>query len=211
MKNLIIPFLLFPATSVSQTIHQIPYASSGNVIELAVENVSKITQPSVTVKASLPPAWLRFESQQSHIGDIASKSEGAARFVFGVDKSAPVNSEQSLSFTITGKQDQTWTKTITIIVAAPDRFELFQNYPNPFNPATTISYQLTSPSKVHLVVYNLLGQEVATLAEGEREAGFHQETWSSSSLSSGVYIYRITAIDRSGNKIVQNKTMSLVK
>lgn len=96
-------------------------------------------------------------------------------------------------------------------VSTPETFELFQNYPNPFNPTTTISYQLSSPGRVRLVVSNLLGQEVARLVDAEREAGFHQELWDASSLASGLYIYQITATDKSGNKFAHNKTMSLVK
>jgi hypothetical protein len=58
-----------------------------------------------------------------------------------------------------------WTKEITVAVAAPNKFEVFQNYPNPSNPTTAISYQLTANSSVSLKVYNLLGQEVASLVD----------------------------------------------
>ncbi|MGH2568733.1 MAG: T9SS type A sorting domain-containing protein [Bacteroidota bacterium] len=73
------------------------------------------------------------------------------------------------------------------------RNEFFQNYPNPFNPTTTISYQLATPSHLTLKVFNMLGQEVATLVYGQQLAGFHQATWSTSGFASGVYVYRLTA------------------
>lgn len=75
----------------------------------------------------------------------------------------------------------------------PTEFSLMQNYPNPFNPETTIPFALPVRSNVKLSVYDLLGREVATLAEGSFEAGTHTVSWDASNLSSGVYFYRLDA------------------
>lgn len=77
----------------------------------------------------------------------------------------------------------------------PDDYRLEQNYPNPFNPSTTIRYGLPHKSTVQLTVFNTLGQKVATLVQGEEEAGYHEVNFDGSSMSSGVYFYRLRAGD----------------
>ncbi len=77
--------------------------------------------------------------------------------------------------------------------ALPDRFALAQNYPNPFNPSTNVQFNLPSAATVQLRVYNMLGQEVATLVNGTVTAGVHTVKFDGSRLSSGIYIYRLTA------------------
>ncbi len=88
----------------------------------------------------------------------------------------------------------------------PGKFALEQNYPNPFNPSTNISFNLPASSQVTLKVYNLLGQEVATLVNGKLGSGLHSVRFDASGLSSGMYLYRIEA-----GSFVQNKKMMLIK
>lgn len=73
----------------------------------------------------------------------------------------------------------------------PNSIRLDQNYPNPFNPATTIQYSLPENQRVKLAVYDMLGREVAVLADGIRSAGEHMASWDASNLSSGIYIYSL--------------------
>jgi len=84
----------------------------------------------------------------------------------------------------------------------PDDFRLYQNFPNPFNPTTTIRFELPQDAVVTLKIYNLLGQEVASLiSQEEFDSGTNEIEFDASSLSSGVYFYRMTAsvIDDEGD------------
>lgn len=73
----------------------------------------------------------------------------------------------------------------------PKEYKLEQNYPNPFNPSTVIKYQLPFSGQVTIKIYNVLGKEVATIIDGEKEAGYHQIEFSGAKLASGIYIYRL--------------------
>ena len=72
----------------------------------------------------------------------------------------------------------------------PQEIRLFQNFPNPFNNSTIISYELPKATSVSIEIYSVLGQKVATLAQGLKQPGYHRVSWESS-LSSGVYYYTL--------------------
>lgn len=96
---------------------------------------------------------------------------------------------------------------------APVAFSLNQNYPNPFNPSTQISYTIPVGSEVTLAVYDLAGREVARLADRVMlSAGTHVADFDASSLTSGTYLYRITARPANGGTAyIRSRKMSLVK
>jgi len=89
----------------------------------------------------------------------------------------------------------------------PKDYVLEQNYPNPFNPSTVIRYQLPEAGKVRLEVFDVLGRQVATLADSENKpAGIHSVIFDAAGLSSGIYLYRLTA----GNT-TKTRTLTLIK
>jgi hypothetical protein len=94
----------------------------------------------------------------------------------------------------------------------PEKFELSQNYPNPFNPATTIEYSLLFESNVEISVFNILGEKVRELVNGQMAAGNHSVNFNASNLASGLYIYRIEAKSPSHNiQFISAKKMILLK
>ena len=88
----------------------------------------------------------------------------------------------------------------------PTEFTLEQNYPNPFNPSTTFRYSILTQSKVVIKIYDILGNEIATLMDEEKSVGTYELTWNAASLSSGVYFYQLTAGD-----FIQTHKMILIK
>ncbi len=88
----------------------------------------------------------------------------------------------------------------------PDKYSLSQNYPNPFNPVTSIKYQIPESGFTTLKVYDILGNEVASLVNEKREAGSYEVNFSGDGLSSGVYYYKL-----SSGSFSDTKKMMLVK
>ncbi|MEJ2196696.1 MAG: T9SS type A sorting domain-containing protein [Ignavibacteriaceae bacterium] len=88
----------------------------------------------------------------------------------------------------------------------PDYFSLKQNYPNPFNPSTIISWQLFTDSKINIKVFNVLGNEIATIVNEELPAGNYEVKFDASNLPSGIYFYKLTA-----NQFSETKKMTLIK
>lgn len=96
--------------------------------------------------------------------------------------------------------------------SAPKDFSLGQNYPNPFNPSTKISYALPAECNVKIQVYSIAGQLVGELVNGVQPAGNYEASFNASNLSSGMYIYRITAVSSDGNlQFSDTRKMMMIK
>jgi len=144
--------------------------------------------------------------------------EGLPRDPFAAYHSFPYCRVRSMafsdSFAFIGSNDSLWRRPLSEMTTSvsfsssqlPVAFDLKQNYPNPFNPSTTIRYGLPHKSAVQLTVFNTLGQQVATLVQGDQEAGYHEVRFDASGLSSGVYFYRLQAGD-----FTQTKRLMLLK
>lgn len=90
-------------------------------------------------------------------------------------------------------------------------FDIKQNYPNPFNSDTTIDFTLASDSRVTLKLFDVLGQEVMTLINGNYSSGMHKVNFDASGLNSGVYVYRIDAVGVDGKTFTSTRKMILNK
>ncbi len=88
----------------------------------------------------------------------------------------------------------------------PTAYKLYNNYPNPFNPVTSIKYDLPKASLVKIVLYDILGREVATLVNEKKEAGSYVIQWDASGYASGAYFYKIEA-----GVFIETKKMVLIK
>jgi len=99
-----------------------------------------------------------------------------------------------------------YSAVVMVDVKGPLTFDLGQNYPNPFNPSTKITYSVPVTGNVKLAVYNVVGEEVAVLVNGQVEAGFYETTFDASNLSSGLYLYKLQS-----DNTVEVKKMMLLK
>jgi len=99
-----------------------------------------------------------------------------------------------------------YSDEIIVEISNPVSFDLAQNYPNPFNPSTKINYTIAEAGFTSLKVYDVLGNEVATLVNGEKPAGEYDVEFSGSELNSGIYFYQLKA-----GSFIETKKMQLIK
>jgi len=208
MKRTVIFLLIFggsvsaqPAkiasANTANQVWQIPFASSGNTISLSIQNSSSLEAKGVSVTFNKLPTWLSFKSNAITIKSIAANASGDAEFTFSIDKKAPVGKDTTLTAAISTDDGQSWTKDIKISVSAPKDYKLYDNFPNPFNPSTKIGFDLPKAAHVKLMIYDIVGREVAQVADADYPAGYTELTWSGINkngnlVSSGVYFYRIS-------------------
>jgi len=158
--------------------------------------------------------------------EVERKSTGDYQTVGFVQGNGTTTERQNYSFVDTDLNEGTYTyrlkqidfdgttdysDLVEVIVSVPKVFSLEQNYPNPFNPSTKINFSLAVDSKVSLKVFDVLGQEVMTLVNGQIAAGRHDVQFNASGLNSGVYFYRIDATGVDGNNFSSVKKMILTK
>jgi photosystem II stability/assembly factor-like uncharacterized protein len=110
------------------------------------------------------------------------------------------------SVTVTGEGVLPTGINNELLNTIPSEYVVYQNYPNPFNPRTAIIFGLPKASEVKLTLFNFLGEEVTSLFEGYKNAGYHEVEFDASRLASGVYFYRLQAGD-----FIQIKKMVLLR
>ena len=180
-----------------------PYNNSNG---LSVINFSSSNQ---TVSLNLTSTNLKFDGGFNPgttywVNDLYN---GSSNQVLGSDLanfSVALTPYGSAIYTISTKQETVDLPILPPIVSVndekitpPSEFTLFQNYPNPFNPSTRIQYQVSSSSNVLLKVFDILGNEIATLVDEEKPAGRYEVEFQSSvgslQLASGIYFYQLRA------------------
>lgn len=153
--------------------------------------------------------FFRFDRKYSCVcGEsyIVGDSFGLVRYV-----SEPPYEEYLIGAIIGGNEFGSITNIqASVNVNISSTFSLHPNYPNPFNPQTTISYELPERSAVSVIVYNIIGEQIATIIDGIQDAGYKSVRFDGTSLSSGVYYYRVNAVSNNRNVSTIQK-MVLVK
>ncbi len=163
---------------------------------------------SLQLQISSDPA---FDSESTYSAYISSESDSYT-FTDPVEQYTYHWRLRAYQEGIAGEWSDAWSFTTALITSItdsgelPNSVELRQNYPNPFNPDTQIRYGIPESSHVQITVYNTLGQRVTTLVNETQSAGWHNVRFDASGLSSGMYLYQISA-----DGVNRTRTMMLVK
>jgi hypothetical protein len=169
--------------------------TTGSVVEKTNDYIV-VSQPQFQINNSTV-----ILNSEYHLAEYNSINVGDNVTVWG---------QKSASGNLTALQIQSQSNSVTNVnennSETVTKYSLSQNYPNPFNPSTTIRFTLPKHSFVSLKVYNIIGQQVANLVNGNMEAGTYNINFDASNLPSGVYLYRIRA-----NNFTQVHKMLLVK
>jgi hypothetical protein len=133
-------------------------------------------------------------------------AEIAGGAIVGIDYLSAIDTVKIYSQIAQNFYDNTFPVTVDESNIFPENFRLEQNFPNPFNPSTQIKYSIPHLSNVIIKVFDILGNEIEILAKEEKPAGTYELTWYAEGLPSGVYFYRLQAVD-----YVETKKMILLK
>jgi hypothetical protein len=210
MKIIFIVVLL-STIIVAQNTYNVQPGVKNNQIVLELSNVSPTESANnLEVKLIGNSKNLSFNQTEKIIENISQGSETEATFTFDVNYNIGNVEADTIEFMITDNKSVYLTKQFILQYSLPTEYKLEQNYPNPFNPATKIRYAVPQDARserqeVSLVVYDILGNEVTTLVNEQKEPGYYDVDFNASSFASGVYIYRL----QSGSFVSTKKMMML--
>jgi minor extracellular serine protease Vpr len=164
--------------------HQLLSAGVLNYVQLLGANVqvSAGTNYHVVLSVTNAADTLKFRTDSATVGTRGSLYNGSSW--------AGVGYNLRVRAIVTSGAGSSSVETAE---GTPERYELLQNYPNPFNPATTIGFSIPAQNRVTLQIFNLLGQEVATLVNDDYAAGKYRVQWQPVGLATGTYFYRLQA------------------
>jgi hypothetical protein len=179
----------------------------GNSVELNWITATEINNKGFEIQRSSEGSdFIKITFIEGH-GTTTEKQ--AYRFV---DKNITPNTRYSYRLKQVDFDGQfNYSQVLDLGKSLPVKFELSQNYPNPFNPSTTVTFSLPVKSDVSLNVYNILGKNVMTVLNQNLEAGSHQVNLDASALTSGIYIYTISAMGENGDNFTSTKKMTVIK
>jgi hypothetical protein len=181
-----------PGTGIQYVTLTTPFAWNGTsnlLIEICFNNSAWSSNSTVLGSAVTGRCWHEYQD--------LSAADGCVALVAGTTQATRPNVCMEINTLVGHNQQNT---------ELPKVFSLSQNYPNPFNPSTTIKYEVPKQSLVKLIVYDVLGREVATLVNTVKSAGRYEANFDASVLSSGVYFYRMES-----GEFIDVKKMLLIK
>lgn len=212
MEIKIITIVILLSSIISaQNSYSIQPGVKNNQIVLELSNIS-LTESATDLEVKLikNSNHLTFNQTEKMIENITQGEETEIAFTFDVDYNIGNVEADTIEFMITDNKSIYLTKQFILQYALPTEYKLEQNYPNPFNPTTKIRYSIPNVGSglalTELKVYDILGNEVTTLVNEQKEPGYYEVDFYASSFASGVYIYRLQA-----ENYISTKKMMVLK
>ncbi len=209
--KILLTVILLSTMVTAQNNYDVQPGVKNNQIVLQLSNKSSTESASnLEIKLIKNSKYLNFNQTEKTIENITQGTETEAIFNFDVNYNIGNTKADTIEFIISDNKSVYLTKQFVLNYGVPTEYKLEQNFPNPFNPATKIRYSIPSNvnremSNVILKVYDILGNEVTTLVNEQKEPGYYEVDFNASQFASGVYIYRLI----SGNFISTKKMMVL--
>ena len=222
MRNRIIKLsliILLTITNYAQNIYEVQPGVKGNQIVLELANISQ-TEEAKNLKIELikKSNHIIFNQTEKLIEKITKGTKKEVSFSFDVEYDIGTTKSDTIEFIITDHNTINKTKQFILSYTGPKEFKLEQNYPNPFNPTTKIRYTIpdvgSELAQTVIKVYDILGNEVATLVNEEKEPGYYEVEFNAEQLSSGIYFYRLQSGNpstSSGQNYIRTKKMILLR
>lgn len=218
--KILLTVVLLSSIIAAQNIYDIQPGVKNNQIVLQLSNISTTESANnIEVKLLQDSKNLTFNQTEKMIENITQGEETEATFTFDVEYNVEKAEADTIEFLITDNKSVYLNKQFILQYALPTEFKLEQNYPNPFNPSTKIRYSIPTPPSssplvkgrnevgfVTLKVYDILGNEVTTLVNEQKEPGYYEVDFNAAGIASGVYIYRLQA-----GSFVSTKKMLMIK
>lgn len=176
---------------------KIGFSAWGSLYTMNVDGTNRITL--LSNPGTVSPVFCSFSTDGNKIAffnDPSGQGRNHDVYTMNVDGTNVINLTNSPSL---DNQSARWSPYLNPVNveqnnhALPKFFILSQNYPNPFNPSTTIKFALPERANVKLTIYNMLGEKVTELVNGELDAGYHKFEFNANSLPSGIYFYELNA------------------
>lgn len=158
---------------------------------------------AISITQGIPPYTGAFQPQQPLAGFVNAQAQG--NWILRIYDKNTGSEGTLLNWSLNIKYSSP-VSVNQIESSVAVKYELMQNYPNPFNPVTTIKYSIPERAYVNLVIYDMLGKEVAKLVSEVKNQGVYSVTWNASALPTGLYFYRIQT-----DKFTSTKKMILIK
>lgn len=208
--KILLTVILLSSIVVAQNTYSIQPGVKNNQIVLELSNISSTESATdIEIKLIRKSNHLAFNQTVKMIENITRGEETDATFTFDVEYNIGKTEADTIEFMITDNKSIYQTKQFILEYSTPTEYKLEQNYPNPFNPGTKIRYSIPNVGSglalTELKVFDILGNEVATLVNEQKAAGYYEVEFNASQFASGVYVYRL----QSGSYVSTKKMMVL--